>query len=234
MSSTKVARRRTLLLSALAVVAGIVTITACSTEENPPAGTLSVAVSPNSINVAAGGTGSSSATITRGGSFTGPVELSQTGAPAGITVTFSPAALPAATTTSTVNVSVGAAIAPGSHAITIRAAGDNVTTATTTLTVVVVGAEAGSIILAADPASLAVTAGVVAPVTSEITITRGAPFTGPVALTITGAPAGVTASLSQTNVTGTSSTLSVSATATAVNGCGGWKPGADQSREHWR
>lgn len=220
MSSVKVARRRTLLFSALAVVAGIVTISACSTEENPSAGTLSVAVSPSSINVAPGGTGNTSVTLTRGGSFTGPVGLSQSGAPAGIAVTFTPSTVPAAITASTVNVSIGAAVAPGSHAITISAEGDNVTTATTTLTVVVVGGEAGSITLAADPAAISVTAGAVAPVTSALTITRNAPFAGAVALSVTGAPGGVTASVSPASVAagGTTATLSVTAAGSAVNG----------------
>jgi hypothetical protein len=125
--------------------------------------------------------------------------------------------VPGSSTGSTVNVSVGAAVAAGSHAITISAEGSNVTTATTTLTVVVVAGGGGSISLAANPTTLAVAANAAA-VTSAITIARTAPFTGPVALTVTGAPAGVTASLNPTSATGTTSTLSVSATASAVNG----------------
>ncbi len=209
--------RRTLLLLSLSAVAGILSITACSSEENPAVGSVSVAVVPTSINVAPGGTGNAAATVTRGGSFTGAVTLSSTGAPTGITVTFSPASVPGASTASTVNVAVGAAVAAGSHAITISAAGSGVTTATTTLTVVVVAGDAGSIALAATPTTLNVAAGAAA-VTSDIAITRTAPFAGAVGFTVSGAPAGVTASMNPVSAPGAASTLSVSATASAVNG----------------
>jgi len=213
----KLSRRRTLLLFSLAAVAGALSISACSSEDNPPAGTLAVAVAPTSINVAPGGTGNAAASITRGGSFTGAVTLSASGAPAGITVSFTPSEVPGSSNASTVNVAVGAAVVPGTHAITISAEGSNVTSATTTLTVVVVGAEAGAISLVASPTALSVAAGAAA-VTSTITITRTAPFAGAVGFTVTGAPAGVTASMNPVSAPGPTSTLSVSATASAVNG----------------
>lgn len=217
MSSFNSRPRRSLVLSALAILAGAFTISACGSDPVPDAGTVAVAVAPASINVAQGGTGNAGVTITRGGAFTGPVTLTQTGAPAGVTVAFAPAVVPSGTTASTANVTVGAAVAAGTYPIVIRAAGDNISAATTPLSLVVVGGAAGSIALAAAPTAITVPAGAAA-VPSTITITRTAPFAGAVAMTVTGQPAGVTATLSPTSAAGATSTLSVQATAAAVNG----------------
>ena len=91
------------------------------------------------------------------------------------------------------------------------------TTATATLTVIVVPATNGAIPLGADPNALTANVGGAA-VTSTITVTRTAPFTGPVALTVTGAPAGVTATVNPTSVTAATATLTVQAATGAVNG----------------
>ena len=147
----------------------------------------------------------------------GAVTLTASGNPTGVTVTFSPDVIPGAATTATVEISVGAAVTTGDKTITINAAGTGVTTATATLTVVVVPATNGGITLGADPGALTANVGGAA-VTSVITVTRTAPFTGPVALTVTGVPAGVTATVNPTSVTAATSTLSVQATAGAVNG----------------
>jgi len=212
------ARRRTFLFVSLAAVAGAATISACSSDTNPPdAGTLALALAPTAINVAQGGTGTSAASITRGGAFTGAVTLSASGAPAGVTVTFSPGLIAAGSTSAGISVAVDAAVAAGAKTITISAAGTGVTTATATLTVTVTAASAGSVVLVPNPTTLTATAGGAA-VTSVVGITRTAPFAGAVDLTVTGQPANVTATLTPTNVPGNSSTLSVTAAAGAVNG----------------
>ncbi len=217
MPRIKLSRRRTLLFSTLAIVAGIVTISACSSEENPPAGSVALALSPTTVNIAPGGSSTAAATITRSGSFTGAVTLTASGSPTGVTVTFDPDVIPGAATTATVEISVGAAVTPGDKTITINAAGTGVTTATATLTVTVVSGENGAIVLGADPNVLTANVGGAA-VTSVITVTRTAPFAGPVALTVTGVPSGVTATVSPASVTAATSTLSVQATSGAVNG----------------
>jgi uncharacterized membrane protein len=179
--------------------------------------TLAVAVNPTTLNVAPGGTGSAALTITRGGTFSGPVTLSQSGAPAGVTVTPTPSTLGVGSTASTINVAVAGTVAVGSYPIAISAAGTGVTTATTNLNLVVVAGGAGSIALSASPTTLTAAVGAAA-VTSTITIARTAPFTGPVALAVTGAPAGVQAAVNPASVTGTTATLTVTSTAGAVNG----------------
>lgn len=210
---------RVLLVAALTVVAGVLALSACSSEDPPDLGTLAVAVTPATINVAAGGTATATLALTRGGAFTGPVTLSQSGAPTGITLDFRPGLVPGGSAASTIAIAVNAAIVPGSKIITISAAGENVTTATVTLTLIVTPPSAGSFSLLANPTSLS-PAGGAGPVTSDITVTRTAPFTGAVGLSVTvaGSPAGITASIDPPSVPGNVATLSVSASTTAVSG----------------
>jgi len=191
-------------------------VIACSDDAPSDTPTLEVAVSPASINVASGGSGTSTATITRGGGFAGAADLTAS-APAGITVAFTPATIPIGSTTSDVSVSVGGTVTAGTHAVTITASSDGVSDATTTLSVVVVAPGAGSFSLAAAPASLTAPAGGAAQ-TSTITITRSAPFAGAVAFSASGAPAGMTTSFNPASATGASTQLSVTAGASVANG----------------
>ncbi len=207
---------RVVCAAGMALVSTVLLSTACSSESNDDQ-TLSVAITPGSVNVAAGGSTTAAATITRGGGFGGVATLTATGAPAGVTVALTPAAIAAGATTGQVNVSVGAAVAPGTYPIVIHAAGSGVATATAALSVVVLPGAVHGFTLAAAPASLATPAGGVTQ-TSIITISRQAPFASTVFFSITGMPAGVTASLSPSSATGTSSTLSVSVGAGTVNG----------------
>jgi hypothetical protein len=70
--------------------------------------------------------------------------------------------------------------------------------------------------LSANPATLTVSRG--ASGTSAITITRSGGFTGSVALSASGLPAGVTATLNPTPATGTGSTINIAASGAAAAG----------------
>jgi len=136
--------RRTLVIAALAAAAGTFTISACSTEPNASPD-LALALTPTAIAVAQGGTGTSAASIARGGSFTGAVTLSATvPAGSGVSVTFSPALIAAGATTAGINVAVDAAAILGDKTITINAAGSGVASVSKTLTVTVVAPGGGS------------------------------------------------------------------------------------------
>ncbi|HPV78009.1 MAG TPA: hypothetical protein PLX31_24135, partial [Gemmatimonadaceae bacterium] len=86
--------RRLLALSLLTVATA-----ACGgggdsgTNPTPPntQGSLSIAVSPATLPIEQGASGTLNASVTRGGSFTGPVVLTAETVPAGIAVTFNPA-----------------------------------------------------------------------------------------------------------------------------------------------
>lgn len=188
-------------------------------------GTLALTVAPATISLEAGASGPATVTITRGGGFTGAVTLTESGAPLGITVSFSPVSVAAGATASTVDVGVDAAVAPGTYAITLSAAGTDVTTATATLTVIVIQPGAsGSVALSVTPSALTVTAGGPA-ATSQIEVARTVPFAGAVALTatVTGAPTGVTATIDPQSVAPGSTTATVSVQA-AVGAAAGTTP----------
>jgi uncharacterized membrane protein len=102
---------------------------------NPPAaGDFSLSVSPASVSVKQGTSGSYTVTITRTGGFAGAVQLSVSGLPSGATAVFSPN--PATGTTSTMTVTVGATTPTGSFALTITGTSGSLThTASATLVV---------------------------------------------------------------------------------------------------
>ena len=160
-----------------------------------------MAVAPESLTIANNGTGNATVTITRT-NFTGPVTLSLGGAPAGVTGVFVPAAPTG--TTSTLTISVGAAVTPGTYNLTVDAtATPRNRSEPLTLTVV----PQPNFILDASPDTLTIVQG-----NSDGTIIGIARinFTGAVTLSLGAAPAGVTGVFAPPAPTGSSSTLTVS------------------------
>src|SRR5204863_3364253 len=140
----------------------------------------------------------------------GAVTLSLGNAPTGVTGSFNPAAPTG--TSSTLTVSVGAAVAAGTYNLTVDgtgAPGNRSTPLTVTVTA------AGDYTLSLTPADLTVEQGATG--TATVTITR-TNFTGAVTLSLGNAPAGVTGSFSPAAPTGTSSTLTVSVGAAVAPG----------------
>jgi alpha-tubulin suppressor-like RCC1 family protein/uncharacterized membrane protein len=168
-----------------------------------------LSLSPAALTIGQGATGTSAVTITRT-NFTGAVPLSLGNAPAGVTGSFSPAAPTG--TSSTVTVSVGAAVAPGVYNLTVGGAGTP-GNRSTPLTLTVSAAPDYALSLA--PAAFTIAPGASAPTTVTITRTN---FTGAVTLSLGNAPAGVTGSFNPAAPTGTSSTLTVSVGAAVAPG----------------
>src|SRR5207249_2852625 len=107
-------------------------------------------------------------------------------------------------TSSTVTLSVGAAVAPGVYNLTVdgtATAGNRSTPLTLTVSA------APDYTLSLSPATLTIAQGATGPTTVTITRTN---FTGAVTLSLGSAPAGVTGSFDPGTPTGTSSTLTVS------------------------
>jgi kumamolisin len=100
-----------------------------------PAFTLSA--SPTAVSVATGSNGASTITTAVSGGFNAAVALAASGAPAGVTVTFSPASIAApGSGASTVTFAVASTTAAGTYSITITGTGAGLTqTATVSLTV---------------------------------------------------------------------------------------------------
>src|SRR5207247_1956418 len=85
---------------------------------------FALSAAPLSQPVAAGGSTSYSLTITPSGGFSGSVTLSLSGAPGGVTASFSPNP---ATSSSTLNLTVGAGTVAGSYPLTISGVSGSVT-----------------------------------------------------------------------------------------------------------
>jgi len=170
-----------------------------------------LSLNPAALSIVQGGnTPTTAVTITRT-NFTGAVTLSLGGAPAGVTGAFAPAAPTG--TSSTLTVTVGAAVAPGVYNLTVDGAGAPGNRSTPlTLTVT---AAAADYQLSLAPAAFSVAPGGNAPTTVTITRTN---FTGAVTLSLGNAPAGVTGAFNPAAPTGTSSTLTVTVGAAVAAG----------------
>jgi kumamolisin len=105
--------------------------TTVSLTVSAPVSSYSISASPNSLTVTRGSSGSS--TITLSGTVTGAVTFSASGQGSGETVTFTPASLSAAGTT-TMKVAASSSATTGSQTITITASGGG-TSAKSTVTV---------------------------------------------------------------------------------------------------
>src|SRR3989449_742353 len=159
-----------------------------------------LSLSPATLTIAQGATGPTTVTITRT-NFTGAVTLSLANAPTGITGSFNPAAPTG--TSSTLTVSVGAAVAAGTYNLTVDGTGAPGNRSTPlTLTV----SPPGDYTLSLTPAELTVEQGATG--TATVTITR-TNFTGAVTLSLGNAPTGVTGSFNPAAPTGTNSTLTM-------------------------
>lgn len=178
-------------------------------------GTIAIALSPTSGSAPQSGSTTTNVTITRT-SFTGAVALTAEGLPAGVTAAFNPPSVTA--TTSVLTLTVGAAVVAQAYQLTIRASTGGTTadaTAQFTLTVTATGG-GGGFTLSASPTALTAAQGTGG--TATITIARTGSFTGAVALTLEGAPNGLTSGFSPASVTGTTSTLTLTAANNATVG----------------
>src|SRR5687767_2611397 len=187
------------------VVAGMVL--GCSSEG--PAGNdggIEAAISPPSLSVARGGSGSVTVTLTREGGFSGAVTLTSTGLPAGITASVAPSELSGATVNATVNVTVAASTATGTYTGTITATAQGASQATATYQVTVT--EAANFALTVTPAARTIVAGGSSAATVGITRTS---FSNAIALTLLNPPGGITGVFEPASSTTGGSGLTVNA-----------------------
>jgi len=152
-------------------------------------------------------------TITRTGDFKGEVEFTVTGAPTGMTAKFDPVKTTTTGTETTLTLTVGDAVAVQKYTLKV--------VATSGKTKKEVPLEVNVLVkpdftLATNPASLTVKAGATG--TVAINLTRNATMTGAIALTLEGAPAGVTGTFNPASVTAATSTLTLNVATTAAGG----------------
>lgn len=211
----------TIRASGTGVTAATTTVTLGVTA---PTSSITLATGSTTASVTQGATSTIPLTLTRT-NYTGDISLAFSGLPAGVTATLAPnSPLPNGTnaTVLTLTAASTAAVTTTPATVTVTAsgaAGSGVTAQTQTIAVSVTAAATPGITLTPSAGTITTTPGAAAS-TSVITLARQGGFTGDVGLTVTGAPAGVTATLAPTSLTGaaTTSTLTVATTSAAAPG----------------
>jgi uncharacterized membrane protein len=176
----------------------------------PVVGDFSVGATPASQTVQAGNATTYTPTITPSGGFTGTVNLSASGLPAGASASFAPTSVTGGSGSSTLTVSTTSATAAGTYTLTITGTSGALTHSTTVTLVVTAPPPAPNFSIAATPASLNVRRGTSGSYTVTVTALNG--FTGTVNLTVSGVPNRVTATFNPASITSSgTSTLTITA-----------------------
>ncbi|HEY0555903.1 MAG TPA: Ig-like domain-containing protein, partial [Thermoanaerobaculia bacterium] len=98
--------------------------TAAIADGTTPNPDFAMSASPTSVSIAPGNFSSSTITTTISGAFANAVALSATGQPTGVTVGFSPTSIPVpGSGSSTMTITVGSSVTPGTYAITVTGTG---------------------------------------------------------------------------------------------------------------
>ncbi|HZX01784.1 hypothetical protein [Kribbella sp.] len=190
---------------------------------------LAYATQPAKPGITLGGTPASQS-VTRGqpaiytisvtstGGYAGAVTFSATGVPAGASASFSPSSVTVtsgSTRTTTLTVQTTSTTPTGSAAITVQGTGAKVS-GTVQAGLVVNAPLSGSLTMTVTPASITLAAGSAAVFTVQLTRTN---LTGPVTLGILGGlPSGAKATFTPNPVTGISSALQITTSATVPEG----------------
>jgi hypothetical protein len=173
----------------------------------------SLSLTPASVTVTAGSAASYTVNIARSGGFAGSVTFSVAGLPAGASGTFTPN--PATANSSSLSITTTTATAAGTYPFTVTGTSGTLSHAASG-TLVVQAAPAGNFTLAITPASVTVQSnGGTATYTVNITRTT---FTSAISFSVTGLPAGVTASFNPTSTTANSTTLTLTVASTTTAG----------------
>jgi subtilase family serine protease len=185
----------------------------------PTSPAFTLAASPTAVSVVVGSSGTSTVTTAVSGSFNSAIALAAAGAPTGVTVSFSPASISApGSGTSTVTLAVAASTATGTYSITVTGTGGGLTESAT-ISLTVTAAASPAFTLTSSPTSVSVVQGKSG--VSTITTAVSGGFSSAIALAASGAPTGVTASLSPTSIaapgSGTS-TLTLAVASTTATG----------------
>ncbi|HEY4320755.1 MAG TPA: hypothetical protein VGM77_06185 [Gemmatimonadales bacterium] len=211
-------RRTSAIARATVAVAMLAATQSCSNSDGgggtTQPGSISMALSSNSATVAAGGTTSTIATVTRSGAFTGSIAVSVENAPAGVLASVASTGS-VATVTANISIGVSGATPPGIYPLTVRGKGAGVSDAVGTFTLTVTPQSTSAITLTAQPSGPILFPSSSVAVVIQVSRTD---YAGSVALSAEGLPAGVTASFAQPTTTGTVDTLMLTASSTAAFG----------------
>jgi hypothetical protein len=174
-----------------------------------PTPTFNVGVSPSSLSLVPGSSGTTTVTVTELNGFTGSLNLTATQLPNGVTASFG---TNPTSGSSVLTLTASSSTVPGIYPVNIFATNASDTQSFLTSLYLTINA-APSFTLSASPTSLSIVPGT--SVTDTITVLPQTGFTGSVSLTAYGIPSGITASFTPGSTTGTSVlTLAASSSAT--------------------
>jgi photosystem II stability/assembly factor-like uncharacterized protein len=197
-------------------LAGVAFLLGCSNGEGDPSGpaaSIQVAVSPATLTLEQGQSGTVTLTLTRGGGFSGTVSVAVSGLPAGVTASVSPSPLTGATTSAIVTVTVGPQVAPGTYTATVQASAAGVGSVTATYQLTVTARP--DFALQATPNAVSIEQGSSQSVQVGISRTN---FPGAVALMLVTPPAGVSGTFAPASATGDNSQLTIAVAETVAPG----------------
>ena len=207
------------LLTGVAGVALLLCLTGCSgfsSGSQNSTSDFSLVVTPTAATVAQGNSTSFSASVAGQGNFSGTVQLTALGLPAGVTATFSSNTVNGSGDPS-VTIAALKTVAAGKYYLTISGASGSLThSAEVALTVSSTNTTA-DFSLSATPSAQSIAPGSSTSFAATVTPVNG--FTGSVTLGVSGLPTGVTASFSPASITTSgSSTLTLTSTKSTTTG----------------
>lgn len=206
-------------LTLLALATGVTLLTTAGWATPTKPG-ITVQVGPASQTVTRGSTATWAVTLTSTNGLAGTVTLAASSLPAGTTATFTPATTTlsasgaGSTATSTLVVTTSATTPLGPDTFTVTATSGKVS-GSMTAGLTVNPPLSGSLSLAATPASVTVAPGGTAAYGLSLTRTN---LPGDVTFSVTGAPAGATATVAPSPTGGSTATVQVATTDQAVEG----------------
>lgn len=205
----------------LTLATALAVVTACGGGDGnggttTPTPTIAVALSGSTLSVTGGSTATTTVNLTRGGGFTGNVDLTAEGLPTGVTASFAPASLTGSTASSVLTLTAASTVTASTANVVVRAKGTGVTDATAPIALTVVAATPQSFTQALSPTTVSLAQGGTA--TTTLNFTRAGGFAGAIGIATSGAPAGLTVTPASTSVTGNSVALNVAATAAVAAG----------------
>jgi subtilase family serine protease len=166
----------------------------------PTSPAFTLAASPTAVSVVVGSSGTSTVTTAVTGGFDSAIALTASGAPTGVTISFSPASIAVpGSGTSTVTLAVASSTATGTYSITVTGTGGGITH-TATVSLSVTAATTGSFNISVSPTSGYLDRGQSGYAVVTSTVSGG--FDSAVTLSATGIPSGVTGSFSPSSITG--------------------------------
>jgi hypothetical protein len=179
-----------------------------------PEFSISLAISHTEVTLPIGRSATVTVNVTRGGNYGGPVTFAVEGLPSYVQATFNPATIAGSSSQSTLTLTAASSADPGTHSLTIRAAGPDVDPALATLRCNLQLVPDFS--LSTTFPTLATQQG--ASVQNVIKVERSGGFAGGVALALEGTPAGVTAVFDPNPASGSASNVTISVGATVAVG----------------